>query len=162
MTMSKPASGHAGGCQCGAVRFRVDGQLGTASICHCRMCQKAFGSLYAPLVGLHDGAELVWTRGEPTRFQSSNHVARGFCSRCGTPLTYEAPGDIGIAIGAFDHPHEIVPVVQYGVEGKLPYADRMPEIPERRTEEDSDAAVFLKSIISNQHPDHDTDDWPPA
>ncbi|HET7714155.1 MAG TPA: GFA family protein, partial [Bauldia sp.] len=29
-----------GGCQCGAVRFRV-AALGRASICHCRMCQKA-------------------------------------------------------------------------------------------------------------------------
>lgn len=29
-----------GGCQCGAVRFRVEGELEEASICHCRMCQK--------------------------------------------------------------------------------------------------------------------------
>ena len=154
-------STYSGGCQCGAVRFRVEGDLGTASICHCRMCQKAFGSFYAPLVGLADGAELVWTRGEPTRYQSSNHVARGFCAKCGTPLTYEAPGDLGIAIGAFDHPQEVAPVIQYGVEGKLPYADRMSSIPERRTEEDSDAATFLKSIVSNQHPDYDTEKWPP-
>jgi hypothetical protein len=32
-----------GGCQCGAVRYRIEGDLGRASICHCRMCQKAFG-----------------------------------------------------------------------------------------------------------------------
>ena len=31
-----------GGCQCGAVRFRAAG-LGRASLCHCRMCQKALG-----------------------------------------------------------------------------------------------------------------------
>jgi hypothetical protein len=35
---------HTGGCQCGAVRFRVEGALGDASVCHCRMCQKAFGA----------------------------------------------------------------------------------------------------------------------
>ncbi len=32
-----------GGCQCGAVRFRA-AHLGRASLCHCRMCQKAFGN----------------------------------------------------------------------------------------------------------------------
>ncbi len=28
----------------------VEGALGDASVCHCRMCQKAFGNFYAPLV----------------------------------------------------------------------------------------------------------------
>ncbi len=37
--MSEMASG---GCQCGAVRFRGS-RFGRSSICHCRMCQKAFG-----------------------------------------------------------------------------------------------------------------------
>ena len=35
---------HTGGCQCGAIRFCVTGDLNDASICHCRMCQKAFGA----------------------------------------------------------------------------------------------------------------------
>lgn len=153
---------HTGGCQCGAVRFRVEGELATASICHCRMCQKAFGAFYAPLVGIRAPATLIWTRGEPRRFQSSNHVARGFCSECGTPLTYEAPGDVGIAIGAFDKPEGIAPVIQYGVEAKLPYTDTMAAIPERRTEEDAETADFLDTIVSNQHPDHDTETWPAA
>ncbi len=99
---------HSGGCQCGAVRFRVEGALGDASVCHCRMCQKAFGAFYAPLVSTR-GANLVWTRGEPKRFQSSNAAARGFCAECGTPLTYEAPDGVALAIGAFDHPDEYRP-----------------------------------------------------
>ena len=33
-----------GGCQCGAVRFRAS-SLGRPSLCHCRMCQKAFGGV---------------------------------------------------------------------------------------------------------------------
>ena len=53
-----------GGCQCGSVRFRAE-ELGRASICHCRMCQKAFGSFFGPLV---TAKHLVWTRGEPARF----------------------------------------------------------------------------------------------
>ncbi|WP_428650438.1 GFA family protein [Roseibium sp.] len=151
-----------GGCQCGAVRFRISGELGKASICHCRMCQKAFGAFYAPLVGVRENSELTWMRGEPQRFQSSNVVARGFCGKCGTPLTYEAPDGVAIAIGAFDVPEEVVPVIQYGVEGKLAYTDHMAELPARRTEEDEETLSFLASIVSHQHPDHDTETWPPA
>ncbi len=39
-----------GGCQCGAVRYRVTEPLGSAGICHCRMCQRAAGNVFAPLV----------------------------------------------------------------------------------------------------------------
>lgn len=153
-------AGHAGGCQCGAVRFRVTGTLGKASICHCRMCQKAFGAFYAPLISVREGATLTWTRGQRKLFQSSSHVTRGFCADCGTPLTYEAPDGLALAIGAFDDPSSLAPVIQYGIEGKLPYVDKVPELPRRSTEEDEETAQFLSSIISFQHPDHDTDTWP--
>ncbi|WP_298814570.1 GFA family protein [uncultured Roseibium sp.] len=155
-------TGFSGGCQCGAVRFRVAGELGMASICHCRMCQKAFGGLYGPLVSVLDEKDLSWTRQEPKRFQSSNAVKRGFCGECGTPLTYEAPDGVALAIGAFDDPGAIAPVIQYGVEGKLPFTDRMADIPARTTEDDFEALAFLASIVSNQHPDHDTETWPPV
>lgn len=148
-----------GGCQCGAVRFRVDGVLGDASVCHCRMCQKAFGNFFAPLVSTK-GANVTWTRGTPARFKSSNYVERGFCDKCGTPLFYDAPDGLALAIGAFDSPQAIVPVLQFGTEGKLPCADTIPTLPERHTLDDMEAAPFLDQIVSYQHPDHDTDDWP--
>lgn len=145
---------YSGGCQCGTVRFRVTGALGRASICHCRMCQKAFGAFYAPLESIPDGA-LQWTKREPKRFQSSNHVRRGFCEDCGTPLTYEAPDGLAVAIGAFDDPSAVAPEIQFGAEGKLRFVDRLPELPVRRTEEDGAEQAFLGEIVSYQHPDHD-------
>ena len=151
---------HSGGCQCGAVRFRVEGPLGDASVCHCRMCQKAFGAFYAPLVSTR-GANLVWTRGTPKKFQSSSAAARGFCADCGTPLTYEAPDGIALAIGAFDNPDEIAPKIQWGVESKLAYVDHIHELPQEQTLSDPVAAPFLNDLVSYQHPDHDTDRWPP-
>ncbi|MEM9965731.1 MAG: GFA family protein [Asticcacaulis sp.] len=143
-----------GGCQCGAIRFRVEGDLGKASICHCRMCQKAFGNFFAPLVSVHEGT-LFWMTAEPKRFQSSNHVRRGFCGDCGTPLTYEAPDGLALAIAAFDDPSGIVPVIQFGTEGKLPYVDDLQDLPERTTLEDLEAAPFLSEVVSFQHPDRD-------
>ncbi|WP_378943505.1 GFA family protein [Mesorhizobium sp. ANAO-SY3R2] len=151
---------YSGGCQCGAVRFRVEGALGDASVCHCRMCQKAFGNFYAPLVSVR-GANLEWTRGEPKYFQSSNHVRRGFCENCGTPLTYTAPDGVGLAIAAFDEAEEIAPTIQWGIEGKLPYVDHIHELPGQSTEEDQEAADFIHDIVSYQHPDFDTEQWPP-
>ncbi|WP_173931277.1 GFA family protein [Chelativorans sp. Marseille-P2723] len=150
---------YTGGCQCGAVRFRVEGALGEPSICHCRMCQKAFGSFFAPLASVR-GAKLRWTRGEPKRFRSSDHVQRGFCAECGTPLTYEAPDGVALAIGAFDKPEEVAPRLQWGIEAKLPYVDTLGNLPARATMDDVAHADYLASLISNQHPDHDTDQWP--
>lgn len=142
-----------GGCQCGAVRFSCE-RLGRASICHCRMCQKAFGSIGGPLVS---GFGLTWTRGAPTYFQSSNKVKRGFCNQCGTPLTYEFEGhETEVAIGAFDHAADIPPVIQIGLEGKLPWFDQLHGLPTRTTEEDAKAHAIFAQIVSNQHPDHDT------
>ncbi|MCL7997418.1 GFA family protein [Brucella sp. 21LCYQ03] len=147
---------YSGGCQCGAVRFHVEGALGSASICHCRMCQKAFGNFYAPLVSVGE-AKLIWTRNEPKRFQSSNHVKRGFCAECGTPLTYEAPDGVALAIGAFDAPEEIEPTVQWGVEVKLPYVDGLAKLPGFETERDEESIEFVRTMVSYQHPDHDTE-----
>ena len=151
---------YSGGCQCGAVRFSVEGALGDASVCHCRMCQKASGNFYLPLVSVRQ-AKLTWTRGEPKKFQSSNFVWRGFCGDCGTPLIFDAPDGMALAIAAFDHPEEIAPVVQWGTEAKLPYVDDVPALPAHRTLEDEEAGSYLQNIVSYQHPDHDTDHWPP-
>jgi hypothetical protein len=148
---------YSGGCQCGAVRFRVRGELRDASICHCRMCQKAFGSYFAALVSVRT-AEFVWTRGAPGYFASSNLVRRGFCSACGTPLSYEAPDGVAIAAGAFDQPERLPPTRQYGLESKLTFVDGLYALPGTRTEQD--AEQYLRDIVCAQHPDHDTDHWP--
>ena len=106
-----------GGCQCGAVRYRIDGALGRAGICHCRMCQKAFGSWGAALVSV-PVARLTWTRGQPAAFRSSAIVARGFCAQCGTPLHMKEDGDPNyeIAIGSLDSPELAPPSGQVGTE----------------------------------------------
>ena len=148
-----------GGCQCGAVRFRAD-SLGRATICHCRMCQKAFGSFFGPLVTGHG---VTWTRGAPKWFRSSNHAERGFCADCGTPLTYRQYGEaVELAIGAFDDPTAAAPVLQVNPADKLPFFDGLAALPTRGAGQAPQQERFLATIVSHQHPDHDTNGWPPA
>ncbi len=144
-----------GGCQCGAIRFRIEGGLGRASICHCRMCQKATGNFFAPLV---TAKNLVWTRGEPARFRSSNKVQRGFCPKCGTPLTFEPDGKrhIEVFIGALDDAEAAPPVIQVGEESALSYVHGLPSLPTRSAEEKAKVSPHYAGIICHQHPDHDT------
>jgi len=146
-----------GGCQCGAVRFAVT-RLGRASLCHCRMCQKAFAGIGGLLVTARD---LQWTRGQPKHFQSSNKVRRGFCGDCGTPLTFEQERSIDVAICAFDDPAALPPTIQLTSELRIPWADALASLPPLPESERATAAAHYAGIVSYQHPDHDTDAWPP-
>jgi hypothetical protein len=144
-----------GGCQCGAVRFRVTG-LGRASLCHCRMCQKATGGIGGLLV---TAKQVEWTRGAPKRFASSNVAQRGFCADCGTPLTFEYEGGIDIAIPTFDRPNDIPPTVQLADPWRLAWFDGLAALPPRPVGEMAKAAAHYASVASNQHPDHETTEW---
>ena len=144
-----------GGCQCGAVRYEITGPLENPHICHCRMCQKAFGNYFAALVGTAK-SDLHWTRGEPSFFRSSSVVKRGFCRDCGTPLTfaYDHSKRIAVSIGSLDHPEIVTPLNQFGTEARLPAFSLLHTLPGTRTEDDvpTDMLAKLKSL---QHPDHD-------
>ncbi len=86
---------------------------------------------------------------------------RGFCGECGTPLTFEAPDGMALAIGAFDEAEEVAPTIQWGIEAKLPYADSVPDLPGEETMADQTSAGYLDDLVSYQHPDYDTEAWPP-
>ena len=144
-----------GGCQCGAVRYAVSGPLGRASICHCRMCQKAFGNYFAALTGV-PRRDLAWTKGEPGIFRSSEAVERGFCRDCGTPLTYRQVDTdrICVSIGSLDEPGRVSPEVQYSIESMLPAFAALHDLPGERTE-DGATPEELAKMASRQNPDHD-------
>jgi hypothetical protein len=152
---------HSGGCQCGAVRYRISGEFGKAGICHCRMCQKAFGNFGAALVSV-PAKNLAWTRSAPSTFRSSAIVDRGFCSRCGTPLFMREDGDNNyeIAIGSLDDPNAVAPMTdQSGIESKVAWFDGMHRLRPQKTG-DYRTPEDLAKLKSLQHPDHDTEHWP--
>ena len=106
----------AGGCQCGAVRYTAQIPVLEASLCHCRMCQRATGGFAAALVTVPRAA-VDW-HGAPTWFDSSPIAQRPFCPRCGSPLGFafrDSP-DMELTLGSFDAPEAFTPTGHFGTE----------------------------------------------
>lgn len=133
-----------GGCQCGTVRFVIRGPIFNRQICHCRMCQRAFGSYFAPLASVAT-ADIIWPGERPAIYRSSAAAERGFCSRCGTPLTFQyvsEPHEISIAMGALDDPAAFAPEMQYGIERRMPWFGELARLPGETTEESTPEALL--------------------
>jgi hypothetical protein len=141
-----------GGCQCGAVRYALYVSPQNAHVCHCRMCQRATGGLFAALAGAPK-ADFAWTRGRPAVFRSSNLASRAFCRDCGTPLSfgYDLPeARYYVTMGSLDEPARYPIVVQYGVEARLPWVKFCEDVRAEVTGADPKAAAFFEGLVSNQ------------
>jgi hypothetical protein len=150
-----------GGCQCGAVRYALFAKP-EASLCHCRMCQKAVGGPFAALAKVAK-ADIAWTRGQPAAYRSSSAAFRDFCAACGTPLTFRFPdaAHMEVTLGSLDRPQDAAPVRHFGVEGRMPWLTEAVTggLPETTTDQN---AKPERPVRSYQHPDHDTPDgWAP-
>lgn len=103
---------HQGGCQCGAVRYEVNGEPRHAGLCHCSDCRKSSG---APMVAwaafTEDQFKII--AGEAVTFNSSGSSMRSFCPKCGTGLYYRnaeyLPGIVDVQSATLDDPDALPP-----------------------------------------------------
>ncbi len=113
-----------GGCMCGGVRYEASGDPISVIFCHCESCRKHTGAPVVALAGFKL-EQVRFTLGERATYESTPGVQRGFCRRCGTPLTWEGDGDelgplIEIHGGTADAPNELAPQLH------VHYAERIP------------------------------------
>ncbi len=136
-----------GGCQCGRIRFRAAGPRDLASVCYCRMCQKASGGPFMGFVRF-PANQITWTI-PPDIFASSNMVERGFCSQCGTPLTYRYTSTqfISVTINSLDDPDAVHPELSFAPGQMAPWLRSLDSLPR----EDIDPAT-TPGLISHQIP----------
>lgn len=98
-----------GGCYCGALRYRAEGDPIFRGQCHCRECQYVSGG-HPNVITAMPEAGFAWVKGTPKQFRRGdlpNPVTREFCGECGTHVLTKSPGLPGavlIKVGTFDDP----------------------------------------------------------
>jgi len=91
------------------VRYTAEADPTSATVCHCRDCQKFTGSAFAALVRV--SKEALTIEGTLKTFSSiggsGNPILRNFCPECGSSIAEEPgtrPGMIILNVGTFDDP----------------------------------------------------------
>lgn len=100
-----------GGCACGRVRFTAKIASNAAYLCHCRMCQRATGSVSIAFVNVKQ-ADVDW-ESDPDWYASSPIAKRPFCSGCGTSLGFqfhEGSDTMDLTVASFDEAGHFKPV----------------------------------------------------
>jgi len=97
-----------GGCYCGALRYKVDGEPMFKGQCHCRECQYISGGHPNVIMGV-PLPQFSYTKGTPAEFKRSdldNPVTREFCGECGTHICAKPPGMPAamLKVGTLDDP----------------------------------------------------------
>ena len=127
-----------GGCLCGAVRYRINGEPVASGICHCRTCRKASSAPTLPFV-VFRADQFAITRGSPTEFQlvASCHAHLLRPLRLPAHLqTADEPDRIDVMTCSLDDPEAFPPTFHVWVSHRLawaPVADGLPAYPTTRS-----------------------------
>jgi hypothetical protein len=125
-----------GGCACGRVRYTAKVAEDEAYLCHCRMCQRATGSVSIAFATFSlDG--LSWET-EPDWYDSSPIARRPYCRQCGTSLGFMFKEDsekMDLTVASFDDPSRFTPRHHFGAESMHHAWVNTEGLPEYRTED---------------------------
>ncbi len=128
---------HEGSCLCGAVKFKVAGELGEMMNCHCTHCRKSHGAAFATYI------EVPWSRFEfvkgkdhLTTFKTDSSTKRSFCKTCGSIVVCFADSDktnLEISASVLDTPTDLKPAYDIYVRSKASWYDITGNRPQYKT-----------------------------
>jgi hypothetical protein len=128
MSDATPIGRLAGGCHCGAVRYRIDGPVLAAGVCHCATCRRCAGAESVGWLTV-EPTDLTLLAGDPVRYTSSPGVTRTFCPTCGTSLTYQCdPGSIDLTLASLDDPEAVPPTRECWLDDRLSWNPANPAL----------------------------------
>jgi hypothetical protein len=122
-----------GGCHCGAIRYRVEGEPVYHALCHCTDCRRQSG---APMVGwaLFRNENFSVIQGEAKAYASSENARRHFCAVCGTSLFYTNetvfPNMTDIQSATLDDPGALAAQIHVQVAERIPWMAGAHDLPQ--------------------------------
>ena len=95
-----------GRCECGRVRYEVDGEVEDFSHCHCSQCRRLHGTAYATFAGIsRDKFRYVSGETDIKVYASSESNDRVFCAACGSNILVDSrsePETLYLCMGTVD------------------------------------------------------------
>ena len=115
----------AGGCQCGAVRYLLEGRAYRLNVCHCRDCQRQSGSAFGmSLVIPNDTFRLMagTLKTFVTQSDSGRSKTCAFCRDCGVRIYNATSRMMSVKPGTLDDTSWLRPDGHYWLKRKQPWA----------------------------------------
>ncbi len=126
-----------GGCACGRVRFTANIENDEAYLCHCRMCQRATGSISIAFKNVKL-ADIDWQH-EPDWYDSSPIARRPYLPRMRNFARFRSSrtgsDQMDLTIASFDDPSRFKPKHHFGAESIHRAWLNTEGLPEYRTDE---------------------------
>ena len=125
-----------GGCNCGAVRYRLSADPIAVAVCHCTNCRRQSGSAFSVNVVVRaDAMEMAGalTTYEDRDTESGAPVLRQFCATCGSPIQSLSAASPKIAIvkaGTADDPGRFTPAIHVWTSTALPWVEIPANLPQ--------------------------------
>lgn len=119
---------YAGGCACGAVRYRMEAKPMIVHCCHCTWCQRETGASFA-LNAMIEADRVSVLQGEPELIATPSNSGKGQniarCPACHVAVwsNYAGAGDkvIFMRVGTLDEAHRLPPDIHIFTSTKQPW-----------------------------------------
>lgn len=125
-----------GRCECGQVRYQIDGQIMDLSHCHCSQCRRLHGAAFATFAGVSRNAfHYVSGKDHLKTYASSGTSDRVFCADCGSNILVDfkpEPAMLYVCMGTVDGYPACPPGYHQFVGSKAPWFDITDDLEQHR------------------------------
>jgi hypothetical protein len=122
----------AGGCECGAVRYRVADAFLYAANCHCSRCRAATGSAFKPFAGIERAKLQIAEGAAALLVHGDDHLNDTRCAACGSLLfSVVRNGEyVHVAMGSLTDAPSIRPTKHIFVGSRAPWFEITDDLPQ--------------------------------